>query len=104
MKSQSRFPADARKDLKLHKKNLKMEKRNNFSSTVYQVVAQIAGYPRAYRAVGNIMHNNPDPKTIPCHRVVASGLKLGGYAWGTKAKIKKLQAEGWKIQHGQLLR
>lgn len=95
-----------------------MEKRNNFSSTVYQVVAQIpfgevlsyqevaikAGSPRAYRAVGNIMHNNPDPKTIPCHRVVASGLKLGGYAWGTKAKIQKLQAEGWKIQHGQLLR
>lgn len=70
----------------------------------YQEVAIRAGSPRACRAVGNIMHNNPDPKTVPCHRVVASGLKLGGYAWGTKAKIKKLQAEGWQIKNGQLLR
>lgn len=95
-----------------------MEKRNNFSLKVYQIVAKIplgevlsyqevatcAGSPRACRAVGNIMHNNPDPKTIPCHRVVANGLKLGGYAWGPKAKIKKLQAEGWKIKNGQLFR
>lgn len=95
-----------------------MEKRNNFSAKVYQIVSKIplgeilsyqevasrAGSPRAYRAVGNIMHNNPDPKTIPCHRVVASGLKLGGYAWGAKAKIKKLQAEGWQIKNGQLFR
>lgn len=63
----------------------------------YQEVAKLAGSPRAYRAVGNIMHNNPDPKNIPCHRVVASNNYLGGYAWGKAAKIKKLITEGWKI-------
>ncbi|MCB9803030.1 MGMT family protein [Candidatus Nomurabacteria bacterium] len=68
----------------------------------YQEVAKLAGSPRAYRAVGNLMHNNPDPKNIPCHRVVASQNKLGGYAWGTLAKIKKLQAEGWQIKGNQL--
>lgn len=95
-----------------------MEKRNNFTEKVYNIVSLIpfgkvlsyqevailADSPRAYRAVGNIMHNNPDPKNIPCHRVVANNLKLGGYAWGEKAKIKKLQAEGWKIKNGQLFR
>ena len=93
-----------------------MIKRNNFSENVYQIVSQIpfgevlsyqevaikAGSAKAYRAVGNLMHNNPDPKIIPCHRVVAKNLKLGGYAWGKKAKIQKLVAEGWKIKNGQL--
>lgn len=35
----------------------------------YQEVARRAGSPRAYRAVGNILNKNYDPK-IPCHRVV----------------------------------
>ena len=70
----------------------------------YQEVALKAGSARAYRAVGNIMHNNPDPKNIPCHRVIASKFKLGGYAWGPEAKIKKLEAEGWKIKNRQLSR
>ena len=53
----------------------------------YKEVAQLAGRPRAYRAVGNILNTNYDP-TIPCHRVVRSDGKTGGYNRG--AGIKKI--------------
>jgi methylated-DNA-protein-cysteine methyltransferase-like protein len=36
----------------------------------YGQVAKKLGKPKAARAVGNALHHNPDPKTIPCHRVV----------------------------------
>lgn len=92
--------------------------KNNFKELVYKIVSQIpkgevlsyqevaikAKSPKAYRAVGNLMHNNPDPEHIPCHRVIAADKKLGGYAWGQKAKIKKLQAEGWKIEKNYLIK
>ena len=60
----------------------------------YQEVARRAGSPRAYRAVGNIMHHNPDAKRVPCHRVVRSNGTPGGYARGTKRKIAILKKEG----------
>lgn len=46
----------------------------------YGELAELAGYPRAARAVGTVMSSNPFPILIPCHRVVASGGKLGGYS------------------------
>ena len=60
----------------------------------YAEVAKAAGNPNAYRAVGNIMHNNPDPKRVPCHRVIKSDGTVGGYAGGTKKKIALLKKEG----------
>ena len=60
----------------------------------YAEVAKAAGSPKAYRAVGNIMHNNPDPKRVPCHRVIRSDGTIGGYASGVKKKIALLQKEG----------
>ena len=60
----------------------------------YKEVAARAGRPGAYRAVGNIMHNNPDTTRVPCHRVVRSDGTPGGYARGTKAKIAILRREG----------
>lgn len=60
----------------------------------YGEVARRAGNPRAARAVGNIMHNNPDTKKVPCHRVVRSDGTVGGYARGTKKKIEILRWEG----------
>jgi methylated-DNA-[protein]-cysteine S-methyltransferase len=60
----------------------------------YKEVARHAGRPAAYRAVGNIMHNNPDMKRVPCHRVVRSDGTPGGYAHGTKKKIEILRREG----------
>jgi len=60
----------------------------------YKEVARRAGNPRAYRAVGNIMHRNPDTKRVPCHRVVRSDGDPGGYARGRAAKVAILRREG----------
>lgn len=59
----------------------------------YQEVARRAGNPRAYRAVGNILNKNPDPKRIPCHRVVRSDGSVGGYTQGTQRKTALLKKE-----------
>lgn len=59
----------------------------------YKRVAKLAGKPRAWRAVGNILNKNRDPK-IPCHRVIRSDGKIGGYNKGAKRKISLLMKEG----------
>ena len=58
----------------------------------YKEVAEKAGSPKAYRAVGNILHTNYDPK-IPCHRVVRSDGKPGGWNRGAEKKKKILNEE-----------
>jgi O-6-methylguanine DNA methyltransferase len=60
----------------------------------YAEVAKKCGQPKAARAVGNILNKNHDPK-IPCHRVVRSDGKIGGYNRGAEAKRKILQSEGY---------
>lgn len=62
----------------------------------YKEVAKLAGSPGAFRAVGNILNKNYDPK-IPCHRVVRSDGQTGGYNRGGQNKIKILKKEGIKI-------
>lgn len=47
-------------------------------TATYKEVAVLAGRPLAWRAVGNILNKNFDKK-IPCHRVIRSDGKLGGY-------------------------
>ena len=83
---------------------------NNFSQKVFEVVKKIskgkvltyqevakrAGNPKAYRAVGNILNKNYDPK-IPCHRVIRSDGKIGGYNRGAKNKSEILRKEGCTI-------
>lgn len=59
----------------------------------YKEVARRSGSPKAYRAVGNIMNKNCSEK-IPCHRVIRSGGKLGGYNRGSKKKLALLRSEG----------
>jgi len=59
----------------------------------YKEVARRAGNEKAARAVGQIM-NKHNIKGLPCHRVIASGGKIGGYKWGIKKKIKILKKEG----------
>lgn len=56
----------------------------------YKWVAQKIGRPRAVRAVGRALKDNPFPLIIPCHRVVKSGGLLGGYAFGGKKNKKFL--------------
>jgi methylated-DNA-[protein]-cysteine S-methyltransferase len=81
----------------------------NFSQKVYAIVAKIpkgkvltykevarrAGSPKAYRAVGNILSKNID-KNIPCHRVIRSDGKVGGYSGLVKGMKKAdiLKKEG----------
>jgi methylated-DNA-[protein]-cysteine S-methyltransferase len=64
------------------------------SVLTYKEVARCAGSPRAYRAVGNILNKNHNPK-IPCHRVIRSDGSLGGYNRGAKAKKSILEKEGF---------
>ena len=59
----------------------------------YQAVARQAGRPRANRAVGNILSRNYD-SAIPCHRVIRSDGRLGGYNRGLAQKLAKLKQEG----------
>lgn len=58
----------------------------------YKEVARRAGRPKAYRAVGNILNKNYDPE-IPCHRVVRSDGKAGGYNRGERLKREILKRE-----------
>jgi len=58
----------------------------------YRQVAQKAGRPKAWRAVGNILNKNTDPG-IPCHRVIRSDGSLGGYNRGVRIKKKLLKNE-----------
>jgi O-6-methylguanine DNA methyltransferase len=58
----------------------------------YAEVARRAGNAHAFRAVGNILSKNYDPK-IPCHRVVRSDGTLGGYNRGIKKKKEILKKE-----------
>ena len=59
----------------------------------YAEVARRAGGPRAYRAVGNILNKNYDPK-VPCHRVIRSNGAAGGYNRGAEIKKQILRKEG----------
>lgn len=49
---------------------------------------------RAYRAVGQACHRNPLPLIVPCHRVIASGGRLGGFGGGEDIKRRLLAFEG----------
>jgi O-6-methylguanine DNA methyltransferase len=55
----------------------------------YKEVAEAAGYPRAYRAVGNTMRHNPLPLIIPCHRVIKSDGSLGGFSGKEGVALKR---------------
>lgn len=59
----------------------------------YKQVAERVGKPGAYRAVGNILNKNYD-KLIPCHRVVRSDGRTGGYNRGEERKRNILKNEG----------
>jgi O-6-methylguanine DNA methyltransferase len=58
----------------------------------YREVAAAAGRPGAARAVGFVMKHNYDP-AIPCHRVIRSDGKLGGYNRGVEQKLNLLRQE-----------
>jgi methylated-DNA-[protein]-cysteine S-methyltransferase len=60
-------------------------------------VARNIGRPKAFRAVAQACGANPVPVVVPCHRVIASGGKLGGYTGGIDRKIVLLANEGVRV-------
>lgn len=60
----------------------------------YKEVAEKIGNPKSYRAVGNALSKNQD-KNVPCHRVIRSDGKIGGYNKGALQKKKLLKEEGY---------
>ena len=59
----------------------------------YAAIAQLAGNPKAVRAVGSACATNPMPVVVPCHRVVRSDGSMGGYLGGADAKRTLLTLE-----------
>ncbi len=70
--------------------------------TTYAALAH-AMDSKAYRAVGTAMNKNPYAPIVPCHRVISSDLSIGGFATGTKKKLKMLADEGVFFKGGKLV-
>ena len=66
----------------------------------YKEIAVFLNMPNAARAVANACAKNPFPPSIPCHRVIRSDGKLGGYSGpgGLKTKKKLLKKEGYLLK------
>ena len=94
-----------------------MEKKNTFNLIYEEVkkipkgrvasygyIAKKLGRPRLSRVVGYALHVNPDPETIPCHRVVTrDGRVSEAFAFGGSNKqIELLKEEGVKIEDGKV--
>lgn len=66
-----------------------------YGSTIsYAELAAMVGRPAAFRAVGQANGANPLPIVLPCHRVLASGGRIGGYGGGLEMKRRLLALEG----------
>ena len=78
----------------------------------YGQVARDVGKPDMARAVGQAVGGNPIPIVVPCHRVVRSDGRLGGYSGGLRRKVALLAIEGINVDgyesgskvHPELLR
>ena len=60
----------------------------------YGEIARAAGSPKAFRATGQALRKNPNLISTPCHRVVFSDGRVGGYVGGKKKKTALLRGEG----------
>ena len=74
---------------------LELSKIPKGETRTYKEIAIAIGRPLAVRAVANACGKNPHPIKIPCHRVIRSDGKLGGYSaqGGTAAKRRLLKEE-----------
>ncbi|MCV2446489.1 methylated-DNA--[protein]-cysteine S-methyltransferase [Paracoccus sp. DMF] len=63
----------------------------------YAMLAERIGRPRALRAVGTAVGQNPVSWAIPCHRVTRTDGSIGGYHWGAAVKRALLAREGASI-------
>ena len=84
--------------------------------STYGEIARALG-TRAYQAVGNALNKNPygawgragglccrrQRDLVPCHRVVNSDGRIGGFAWGADKKIYILKKEGVSVKDGRIV-
>ena len=84
---------------KVYKKLLEVPKGK---VTTYGDLANAVGLQNGQRAIGRIMNKNPFPVIVPCHRVIKSDGKIGGYAYGQDVKSNMLSKEGIKISKGKI--
>lgn len=61
--------------------------------STYKAIAEKIENPKAMRAVGSAIGQNPVAFIIPCHRVIQSAGKFGNYHWGTTRKTAMI---GWE--------
>lgn len=96
----------------MSQKRIPLDKKRVYEATsqipkgrvsTYGAIAAAAGRPNAARAVGRLMHVNPNPVIVPCHRVVSSDGTVGGYGRGREAKVEKLAAEGVSVIDGHIV-
>jgi methylated-DNA-[protein]-cysteine S-methyltransferase len=59
----------------------------------YRELAEAVGHPKASRAVGSALANNPFPILIPCHRVIRSDGTVGQFGGGTDMKTRLIELE-----------
>ncbi len=97
-----------------------MKDKNNLKEKVLKEVSKIPRgkvltykqiadkFKTSPRAVAKILSLNTRPIKIPCHRVIRSDGKIGGYTFKgkfkPKIKIKLLRKEGIKIKKGKIIR
>ena len=92
----------------------------NFSQKVYKIVknipkGKVMTYKqigekmgsKAFQAIGQVLKNNPDPKNIPCHRVIKINRVIGGYFGHiddniSNKKVELLLSEGVIINNGKV--
>ncbi len=75
--------------------------------TTYKILAEKLG-TKAYRAIGNACRNNPYSPLVPCHRVVYSDGRIGGFGGETSGKniekkIQMLKEEDVKVKNGEIV-
>jgi len=79
--------------------------------TTYKLLAKVCARPNAARAVGNALNKNrfsyleniSESRKIPCHRVVNSTGKIGGFSKGIEKKVVLLKSEGVEAKNKRIL-
>jgi AraC family transcriptional regulator of adaptative response/methylated-DNA-[protein]-cysteine methyltransferase len=70
--------------------------------TTYNEIARRLSKPKASRAVGTAVGSNPVSFLVPCHRVIRSDGKLGGYHWGLSRKVNMIDWEKERFAQSEL--
>jgi methylated-DNA-[protein]-cysteine S-methyltransferase len=92
------MPVDLRWGSDFQRRVLRATRKIPFGGSArYADIARRIEQPHAQRAVGNALGRNPIPIVIPCHRVIASGGRIGGYTGGLDIKRTLMKIEGLEV-------